>query len=112
MDHEKVSFNWKDYRDKNKRKIMSLDASEFVRRFMMHVLPSGLQRIRHYGLLSRRNRATKLRQCFRILKVHISVKKKLSDHEMLLLTKGLDFTKCQVCGGHWQRMRSFFPETG
>jgi hypothetical protein len=112
MDDEKVSFNWKDYRDKNKRKIMSLDAGEFVRRFMMHVLPSGLQRIRHYGLLSSRNRATKLRQCFRLLKVHIPVKKKLSVHEMLLLTKGLDLSKCQVCGGHWQRLRSFFPETG
>jgi len=50
-----VTFAYKDSRD-NKRKIMSLDGIEFIRRFLLHVLPQGLMRIRHYGLLSNRTR--------------------------------------------------------
>ena len=47
-----VAFQWKDYRRAARRKVMRLDAQEFVRRFLLHVLPRGLQRIRHYGLLA------------------------------------------------------------
>lgn len=48
----KVSFRYKDYRDESKTKIMTLDASEFIRRFSLHILPKGFVRIRHYGILS------------------------------------------------------------
>jgi hypothetical protein len=47
----KVSFLWKDYRDKNKKKVMSLSVEEFMRRFLLHVLPKGFKRIRFYGIL-------------------------------------------------------------
>ena len=55
-----VTFKWRDYKDDNKQKEMTLSANEFIRRFLVHVLPTGFTRIRHYGLLSPRNKATKL----------------------------------------------------
>ena len=60
MDDGKVSFRWKDYADGNAEKLMTLDASEFIRRFLLHVLPSGFVKIRHYGFLSNRFRREKL----------------------------------------------------
>ena len=58
-----VSFRWKDYRHESRQKVMRLDAHEFIRRFLLHVLPNGLQRIRHYGFLANRYRAVKLARC-------------------------------------------------
>ena len=63
FDGEKVTFSWKDYRHNNAQKTMTLEANEFIRRFLQHVLPRGFQRIRSFGLLSNRRRAEKLRQC-------------------------------------------------
>jgi hypothetical protein len=60
---ESVSFCYKDYRDNAKQKEMTLDPVEFIRRFMLHVLPKGFMRIRHYGLLSSRGREKKLPLC-------------------------------------------------
>jgi hypothetical protein len=57
----KVQFRWKDYRDGNRQKLMTLDADEFIRRFLLHVLPDGFQRIRYFGFLANRYRAEKLR---------------------------------------------------
>lgn len=53
----KVSFSYKDYRDGGKTKLMTLDAAEFLRRFCMHILPKGFRKIRHYGILSSRNKS-------------------------------------------------------
>ena len=62
-----VSFRWKDYRHHDRQKIMTLDADEFIRRFLLHVLPDGFQRIRHYGLLGNRGRESKLARCRQLL---------------------------------------------
>jgi hypothetical protein len=67
MDDGKVRFRWKDYRDGNRQKIMTLDADEFVRRFLIHVLPDGFHRIRYYGFLGNRHRAQKLARCRELL---------------------------------------------
>src|SRR5258708_6527272 len=56
----KVRFRWKDYRDENRQKVMTLDAREFIRRFLVHVLPEGFQRIRYYGFMGNRYRKQKL----------------------------------------------------
>lgn len=64
-----VSFSWKDYRHHNRPRQRTLAAEEFMRRFLLHVLPSGFQRIRQYGLLSNRSRALKLAQCRQLLGV-------------------------------------------
>jgi hypothetical protein len=63
---EQVRFNWKDYRD-NHQKTMTLSAAEFMRRFLIHVLPEAFQRIRYYGFLRHRCRPEKLPLCRRLL---------------------------------------------
>ena len=55
-----VRFRYKDYAHGSQRKVMTLDAQEFIRRFLLHVLPSGFMRIRHYGLLANRAMGVKL----------------------------------------------------
>jgi hypothetical protein len=62
-----VAFEWKDYRHESRHKVMHLDAQEFVRRFLLHVLPTGFQRIRHYGLLANCHRQAKLEQSRKLL---------------------------------------------
>lgn len=56
----KVTFTYKDRQDNDREKVLTLDADEFVRRFLMHVLPARFHKIRHFGLLAIRNRKTKL----------------------------------------------------
>jgi hypothetical protein len=59
----KVTFRWRDYRHHGKTKLMTLDADEFIRRFLLHTLPDGFHRIRHYGFLANGHRAKKLELC-------------------------------------------------
>jgi len=73
IDHGKVTFSWKDYRDHDRQKIMTLDADEFIRRFLLHVLPDGFQRIRHYGFLGHRYRQAKLALCRKLLGVVLPI---------------------------------------
>jgi hypothetical protein len=63
----KVRFRWKDYRHGSRQKTMTLDADEFIRRFLLHVLPDRFQRIRYYGLLGNRHRGEKLARCRALL---------------------------------------------
>jgi len=65
----RVSFQWKDYRHKHKRnsQLMTLDAAEFIRRFLLHTLPPGFQRIRHFGFLANCHRKVKLTLCRQLL---------------------------------------------
>jgi hypothetical protein len=69
IDGGKVAFRWKDYRDGNQHKIMTLNADEFIRRFLLHVLPDGFQRIRYFGFLANRYRAEKLALCRQLLQM-------------------------------------------
>ena len=62
-----VSFRWKDYRCDGRRKVMTLEAGEFMRRFLLHVLPPGFHRIRHFGFLANGHRAARLALCRRLL---------------------------------------------
>ena len=65
----KVQFRWKDYRDGNRHKTMTLGANEFIRRFLLHVLPDGFQRIRYFGFLANRYRAEKLALCRQLMQM-------------------------------------------
>jgi len=67
IDDGKVRFRWKDYRHGNQQKTMTLEAHEFIRRFLVHVLPDGFQRIRYYGFLGNCHRAHKLARCRELL---------------------------------------------
>ena len=114
FDGDKVQFRWKDYRHDSRQKVMCVDASEFIRRFLLHVLPSGLQRIRHYGLLANRHRAEKLVRCRQLLAVPMPFTD--PPHELLdyrdrykLLT-GRSLRDCPQCGqGHMVCIETFLP---
>lgn len=92
-----VTFSWKDYRDNNKTKLMTLSVVEFIRRFLLHVLPDNFYRIRYYGLLANRQRKEKLSRCRELLEVIISLASAAARREMVeLLLLELDNNS------HWQ----------
>jgi hypothetical protein len=67
LENGKVTFSWKDYRHGNQQRVMTLAADEFIRRFLLHVLPHGFQRIRQFGLLANRRRRHQLALCRALL---------------------------------------------
>ena len=69
LEDGQVTFAYKDYKDEQQQKLMTLSADEFLRRFLLHVLPEGFQRIRHNGLFSNRHRAENLARCRELLGV-------------------------------------------
>lgn len=69
LEDGEVRFRWKDYRNGSRCKTMALAAEEFIRRFLLHVLPAGFQRIRYYGFLANRYRAQKLALCRQLLQM-------------------------------------------
>ena len=101
LEDGKVSFLWRDYSDGDKEKIMTLDADEFIRRFLLHVLPDRFVKIRHYGLLANRNRKDNIALCRELLGTcKTETKDKdlpLTWQEHLLKVSGVDVTKCPVC---------------
>jgi hypothetical protein len=99
MEDAKVSFLWRDYADGNKNKVMALDVFEFIRRFLLHVLPERFVKIRYYGLLGNRNRKGMLHQCSKLLGVIVSKIGPISEtwQEFLLRVCGIDLMKCPFC---------------
>jgi hypothetical protein len=69
IEHDNVVFEWKDYRNNNIQKEMELPAVEFIRRFMLHILPENFYKIRYYGILSSRNKKKDIAKCREILRV-------------------------------------------
>jgi hypothetical protein len=67
LDDDQVAFTWKDYRQNGAAKIMKLAPSEFIRRFLLHALPDGFHRIRHFGFMANGHRAAKLALCRSLL---------------------------------------------
>src|SRR5690554_2821839 len=95
----RVSFKWRDYREGHRTKVMNLEAAEFIRRFLLHVLPERFVKIRHYGVLSNRNRNKKLRLCQRLTFSKIrEALPQLSAAELLLKLTGIDLSVCPCCG--------------
>ncbi len=94
----RVRFRWRDYRDDNRNKVMTLPAEEFLRRFLLHVWPSGFMRIRHFGLLANRHRKDKLERCRALLAVPPPLEKAPESVAALVerLT-GKDLTLCPFC---------------
>jgi putative transposase/transposase-like zinc-binding protein len=102
----RVSFLWRDYRHPKKRKVMTLDADEFIRRFLLHVLPDGFHRIRHYGFLANGHRTAKLTQCRALLGRPEPVRPAVCggedrepDREPDQPLTGRSFPVCPCCGG-------------
>lgn len=113
MDDRTVTFGWKDYRDKDryKARMMTLDADEFIRRFLEHVLPSRFARIRHYGLLSGRNKKQLLPLCRQLLTLAESCLPEPGEIAMYQSTLAApDLTLCPQCGiGHMIRIQQLIP---
>lgn len=98
IENGKVHFIWRDYADDNKKKIMILDAEEFIRRFMLHILPKRFMRIRHYGFLANRYREEKIALCRKLLGLSESVVIiKESSVELILRLTGVDIKQCPHC---------------
>jgi hypothetical protein len=101
MENDQVSFRWRDYADKNKNKVMTVNAEEFIRRFLLHVLPDRFVKIRHYGLLGNRCRRKKLERCRELLACvaqNTEEQKTETWQETLLRLCGVDVGKCPACG--------------
>lgn len=97
VDNEKVIFKWRDYRDKNKEKIMSLKPQEFIRRFSMHILPDRFVKIRHYGILGNRNKKLKFKRCIEIFRIKPKEFENLSSAELFFKLTGIEIGKCKNC---------------
>ena len=108
-----VSFHWKDYRHESRNKVMRLDGKEFIRRFLLHVLPPGFQRIRHYGLLGNRHRAVKLARCRELLAAPTPVplpEAPLDYRDRYQRLTGVSLRECPQCGrGQMVCIESFLP---
>jgi hypothetical protein len=103
IDDGRVTFKWKDYQDDNAQKTMALEADEFIRRFLLHVLPQGLQRIRYYGLLGNRHRQEKLELCRKLLEMEpptpaeIEVKAPSDYRDRYEALTGVSLHECPIC---------------
>jgi hypothetical protein len=98
FEQNRVAFRYRDYADDRKQKVLYLDVDEFIRRFLLHVLPRGFVRIRHYGLLANRNRRQKIARCRELLSAaepKESVKETVA--EKLLRLTGIDVGRCPAC---------------
>jgi len=103
IDNDYIYFTYRDYRDNNRKKIMRLSASEFIRRFLLHILPIRFVKIRYVGLLSNRSRRENIDCCRVILKIRpeeVPVRKEYQDFaDFLLDVFGFDVKQCPVCNG-------------
>ena len=99
IENDEVIFRWKDYNDNGKQKTMKLPAQEFIRRFLLHVLPSGFCKIRYYGIFASRNRKTIMLSCKNSFWKTVAKSKYagLKWQEMMLLITGVDFSMCPIC---------------
>ena len=102
MDDHNVTYSVKDYKNKGKWITLTVPGEEFIRRFLMHVLPKGFVRLRHYGLLSCRIKKSKMTLCRNLLgcKQYLSKLRGLNTAQLMQALYGIDICKCPECGGH------------
>ena len=107
-----VRFRWKDYRAHGKPKVMSLQADEFIRRFLLHVLPSGFRRIRHFGFMANIHRTSKLIQIRAALDTPEPSPKmqRAGFREIFAQLTGRCLDVCPCCGGHMSEI-GILPRT-
>lgn len=99
IDGDQVTISYLDRNDGNKRKKLALSAEEFIRRFLLHILPEGFVKIRHYGLLSNRQKKMKFAQALKLLHRQGLARKMASTFQALLeALTGSDGQRCPACG--------------
>ena len=97
IEGETVTFKWRDYKDNNKMKEMTISIQEFIRRFLLHILPPNFMKIRYYGILGNKSKKKKLLKCKILTRTKIYIKEKLPTLELLKKTLGKDFNLCPCC---------------
>lgn len=96
VDDQNVTFNWKDYAHGNRPRSMTLDGAEFLRRFLLHAVPTGFMRIRHFGFLANRVRTENLQTCRRLLAMD---KPSEGQESPTCSTHGVnEHQRCTACG--------------
>jgi len=99
VENGKVTLSYRDRKDRERKKIMTLEAQEFIRRFLLHVLPDGFMRIRHFGFLANRSKKQALARCRKLLDLDPALPKSptLSAKDLLLKVTGVDLSRCPCC---------------
>jgi hypothetical protein len=99
LENGKVTFKWRDYRDRKNEKLMTVTAEEFIRRFLIHILPERFTKIRHYGLLCSQNKTTRLKLCRKLTNTpdNPQPKENASYLQLLIKLTGKDFSICPCC---------------
>jgi hypothetical protein len=92
----KVTFRWRDSAHNNEKKLVTVSLDEFLRRFLLHLLPKGFVRIRHFGFLANRRRATLLPLSFHLLG---AAKKPSPEQDLSSASDSHDLWRCPKCGG-------------
>lgn len=99
VEDRKVTLSYRDRRDGDQKKTMTLEAQEFIRRFLLHILPDGFMRIRHFGFLANRSKKQTLARCRKLLDLDPALPKFpiLSAKDWLTKITGVDLSRCPCC---------------
>jgi len=99
-----VTFHWRDSAHPNQKRLMTLPVDEFLRRFLLHLLPRGFMRIRNFGFLANRRRAHLLPLCAQLLKLQVrAARAEPAPNE----PRDSTFWKCPCCGGEMKLVERF-----
>ena len=98
IENGEVTLSYRDRKDGDRKKTLPLDAQEFIRRFLLHVLPQGFMRIRHFGFLANRSKKQALTQCRKLLNCDPPPpRSNLCAKDLLLKLTGIDLSRCPSC---------------
>ena len=99
VDNGQVTLSYRDRKDGDRKKTIILDAHEFIRRFLLHVLPDGFMRVRHFGFLANRSKKQALPQCRKLLGLNPALPEipDQSAHDLLRELTGIDLSRCPAC---------------
>ena len=97
IENGEVTLSYRDRKDGDRKKTLPFDAHEFIRRFLLHILPDGFVRIRHFGFLANRSKKQALAQCRKLLDLALPSCPNPSAKDLLLKLTGIDLSRCPSC---------------
>jgi len=99
IENDQITLSYRDRKDGDRKKALVIDAHEFIRRFLLHILPDGFMRIRHFGFLANRSKKHLLPQCRKLLNLdpHLPRCPIESAKDLMLKITGVDLSRCPYC---------------